>query len=128
MVWLPLCSSHTAFHSRLRLTLANTKDRDLNKTTYPARLHAIFAKDKPYGIVFRRGPSKQVCTFLWDRRKDAFEIGQWLKGRIYEKRADLSPDGKFLIYFAMNAKWNSATAGSWTAISKAPWLMTIVLQ
>ncbi len=99
----------------------------MNKTTYPARLHAVFAKDKPYGVVFRRGPSKQVCTFLWDRRKDTFELGQWLKGRIYERRADLSPDGKFLIYFAMNAKWNSETGGSWTAISKAPWLKAIEL-
>jgi cytochrome bd-type quinol oxidase subunit 2 len=29
-------------------------------------------------------------------------VGQWLKGRIYERRSDLSPDGKHLIYFAMN--------------------------
>ncbi len=97
------------------------------KTTYPARLHALLAKDKPYGVVFRRGPSNQVCSFLWNRRKDTFELGQWLKGRIYERRADLSPDGKFLIYFAMNGKWDSETGGSWTAISKAPWLKALEL-
>lgn len=96
-------------------------------TKFPARLHAVFAKDKPYAVVFRRGPSKHVCTLLWDRSKDTFKLGQWFKGRIYEKRADLSPDGKYLIYFAMNGKWNSETFGSWTAISKAPWLKAIEL-
>lgn len=97
------------------------------KEKSPARLHAVFAKDKPYAVVFRRGPSKQVCTLLWDRKNDTFKLGQWLKGRIYERRADLSPDGKYLIYFAMNGKWDSKTGGSWTAISKAPWLKAIEL-
>ena len=96
-------------------------------STFPARLYAVFARDKPLSVVFRRGPSKQVCTFLWDRDKDIFTLGQWLKGRIYEKRSDLSYDGKYLIYFAMNAKWESETKGSWTAISKAPWLKAIEL-
>ena len=94
---------------------------------FPARIHAVFARDKPYAVIFRRGPSKQVCTFLWDREKDSFELGQWLKGRIYERRADLSPDGKYLIYFAMNGRWDSETGGSWTAVSKAPWLKAIEL-
>lgn len=97
------------------------------KKKFPARLHAIFARDKPLAVVFRRGPSKQVCSLLWDRDTDRFELGQWLKGRIYEKRADLSPDGKYLIYFAMNGKLGSETRGSWTAISKAPWLKAIEL-
>ncbi len=93
----------------------------------PARLHSILAKDSPNAIVFRRGPSKRVCTFLWDRRKNTFKIGQWLKGRIYERRADISPDGKYLIYFAMNGKLESETGGSWTAISKVPWLKAVEL-
>ncbi len=97
------------------------------KNKFPARLHAVLARKKPYAVVFRRGPSDKVCTVLWDRRKDTFKIGQWLKGRIYEKRTDLSPDGKYMIYFAMNAKWESETRGSWTAISRAPWLKAIEL-
>lgn len=94
---------------------------------FPARLHVLFARESPVGVVFRRGPSKQVCTFLWDREKDSFELGQWLKGRIYEKRSDLSPDGKYMIYFAMNGRWDSETEGSWTAISRVPWLKAISL-
>jgi len=77
--------------------------------------------------VIRRGPSKQVATILWDRRDDSFTLGQWLKGRIYEQRCDLSPDGKHLLYFAMNGKWESETGGSWTALSRAPYLKAIGL-
>jgi hypothetical protein len=94
---------------------------------FPPRLHAILASGAPLGVVFSRGPSKSVCTFLWDRKADRFELGQWLRGRIYERRADLSPDGRYLIYFAMNGRWSSETKGSWTAISRAPWLKALVL-
>jgi len=52
-------------------------------------------------------------------------MGQWLRGRIYERRSDLSPDGKHVIYFAMNGKWNSESRGSWTAVSRAPYLKAI---
>ncbi len=95
--------------------------------TFPPRLHIVFAKEKPLAVVFRRGPSKEVCTFLWNRDKNTFQLGQWLKGRIYERRTDISPDGKYLIYFAMNGKWDSETKGSWTAVSKVPWLKALDL-
>jgi hypothetical protein len=87
-----------------------------------ARIHALLAREAPLGLIIRRGPSKQVCTLLWDRRRDEFKVGQWLKGRIYERRCDLSPDGKYFIYFAMNGRWQSQAQGAWTAISRAPYL------
>ena len=48
-----------------------------------------------------------------------FEDGQWLKGRIYERRCDLAPAGDHFIYFAGNFKQPYFT---WTAISTLPWL------
>lgn len=94
---------------------------------FPARLHALLASDAQVGVVFRRGPAKSVCSVLWNRKTDRFTLGQWLRGRIYERRADISPDGRYLIYFAMNGKWTSETKGSWTAVSRAPWLKAVVL-
>jgi hypothetical protein len=94
---------------------------------FPARLHVLLARDVPLSVVIRRGPSKQVCTLLWDRDRDEFTMGQWLKGRIYERRCDLSPDGKYMIYFAMNGKWTQEALGSWTAISRVPYLKAIAL-
>jgi hypothetical protein len=95
--------------------------------TFPPRLHILLASKSPRALVIRRGPSKQVCTIAWNRNNDDFEIGQWLKGRIYERRSDLSPDGQHFIYFAMNGKWKSEARGSWTAISRAPFLKAIGL-
>jgi hypothetical protein len=54
--------------------------------------------------VFRRGPVNAVCTVGWNRKTDEFQLGQWLRGRIYERRADLSPDGRHLIYFARGGR------------------------
>ena len=66
----------------------------------PARLHVILAREAPKAVVFRRGPSGSVCTLGWDLETDTFTMGQWLKGRIYEYRSDLSPNGELMIYFA----------------------------
>ena len=94
---------------------------------FPARLHVLLARDAKVGVVIRRGPSKSVCTVLWDRSRDKFTLGQWMRGRIYERRCDLSPDGTRLIYFAMNGRWQSEAKGSWTAISRVPYLKAMSL-
>jgi len=94
---------------------------------FPARLHAVLASRAPVGVIFRRGPTHSVCSVLWDRTNDTFVLGQWMRARIYELRSDLSPDGRYLIYFARQARRSSETGGSWTAISRAPWLKAIVL-
>ena len=96
-------------------------------SSFAARIHVLLAREARVGVVIRRGPSKKVCTVLWDRRNDQFRVGQWLNGRIYERRCDLSPDGKYLIYFAMNGRWHSEAKGSWTAISRAPYLKAIAM-
>lgn len=94
---------------------------------FPARLHVLLARDAKTGVVIRRGPSKSVAVIEWDRKRDTFTLGQWLKGRLYELRSDLSPDGKHLLYFAMNGHWGSRAKGSWTAISRAPYLKAVTL-
>jgi hypothetical protein len=78
---------------------------------FAPRIHILLASQAPIGLVIRRGPSKRVATLFWDREHDEFRLGQWLKGRIYERPSDLSPDGKYLIYFAMNGRWDSEARG-----------------
>lgn len=94
---------------------------------FPARVHPILARNARTAVIIRRGPSKAVCTMLWDRGRDEFKLGQWLRGRIYERRCDLSPDGKHFIYFAMNGKWDGPVKGSWTAVSRTPYLKALAL-
>jgi len=93
----------------------------------PARLHVLLASQARTAVVIRRGPSQRVAVIGWDRETDRFKIGQWMKGRIYERRCDLSPDGQHLIYFAMNGRWRSDVKGSWSALSRAPYLKALTL-
>ena len=95
--------------------------------SFPARLYVLLASDTSLAVVLRRGPSKSVAAYSWHRGRDEFTLGQWMRGRVYERRSDLSPDGKHLIYFAMNGRWNSETSGAWTAISRAPYLKAVAL-
>jgi len=91
-----------------------------------ARLHVLLAREAPLAVVIRRGPARRVGVFAWNRETGEVSPGQWLKGRLYERRCDLSPDGKHLIYFAMNGRWQDPVSkGSWTAISRAPWLKAV---
>jgi len=99
----------------------------MNMPRFAARLHVLMASAAPVGVVIRRGPAKRVATYLWDRTTDEFQIGQWLKGRIYARRSDLSPDGRHFLYFAMNGKRHLEPSGYWTAISRAPYLKALAL-
>lgn len=101
--------------------------RDATHEIVPARLHAILARKARTGVVIRRGPSRHVAVLGWDLDTDRLRLGQWLKGRIYERRCDLSPDGTHFIYFAMNGRWSSPMKGSWSAISLAPYLKALCL-
>lgn len=83
------------------------------------RLHVIPATGCKLALVLRRGPSRRVASLLWDRASGEVTLGQWLKGRIYEHRSDLSPDGRHMIVFAGDGQhW-------WTAISRAPFLRAL---
>lgn len=103
----------------------SSTDQGRSDKTVSARVHIILARAVDTAIVIRRGPSKQTCILGWGRSTDRVQLGQWLKGRIYERRCDLSPNGRHFIYFAMNGQWASPSKGSWSAISRAPYLKAL---
>lgn len=126
----PGCDECHSLHSDRREPLGKpqcVRDSAAMTPAPPPRLHVLLARDSSRAVVFRRGPSNAVAVILWDRATDRVELGQWLRGRIYVRRADLSPDGQHMIYFAMNGRWQTETGGSWTAISRPPWLRALVL-
>src|SRR4051794_39570157 len=94
------------------------------KESPSARLFVILARKAPVGVILRRGPSNHVQLIRWNMADDTFEQGQWFKGRIYERRCDISPNGTLLIYFAATYK---EPLHSWTAISKVPWFAATAL-
>lgn len=96
-------------------------------TTFPARLHVLLASENDSALVIRRGPSKQVCTLGWNRADDTFALGQWLKGTIYPPSCDLSPDGRHFLYNASKYGRHPDEIGSYTVLSRAPFLKKLHL-
>ena len=96
----------------------------MKSTPSHVRIYAILARKAPLAVVFRRGPSKNVLLIKWDTSNDTIEFGQWLTGRIYERRCDLSPEGDLLLYFAANYR---KPYYSWSAVSRPPFLTALAL-
>lgn len=94
----------------------------------PPGLHVIFARRKPRAVILSRGPSDWYHVISWNTAQDTFDHGAWFKGRIYEDKCDLSPDGKLLLYFALKGGlWGTSYEGAWTAVSRSPWLHALTL-
>lgn len=87
-------------------------------------LYCLLARDAETGVIFRRGPSTQTLLIHWNLTTKRFTPGQWFKGRIYERRTDLSPDGTRMVYFAAKHR---DTMPSWIAVSRPPYLTAHVL-
>ncbi len=103
-----------------------------------ARIDGIVAREAPVAVVFRRGPSKLTQLLLWHLDTDEVEPGQWIRGRVYTRRCDLSPDGRYLVgaftnysatrrpesEYSFKEPW--MTSG-WTAVSRPPYFTALAL-
>jgi hypothetical protein len=89
------------------------------------RIYCIPAAEAPVVAVFRRGPTNWSHVGRWDLAAQRYEPGAWLRGRIFPRRSDLSPDGRVLCYFAHKptATWKQGEA--YVALSKLPWLTAL---
>ena len=83
--------------------------------------------ESPTAVVLRQGPTWLFASIGWDLKTDTFALGQWCKHKIYPRRCDISADGQWLWYFALNGRWKSETRGAWSAISRAPYLHAVQL-
>jgi hypothetical protein len=93
-------------------------------TKASVNLYCLLARDSHAAVVIRRGPSNRAQLLSWDLTNDQFRKGQWFKGRVYEHHCDLSPSGRYLVYWAGNHK---APYYHWTAVSRPPYLTAISL-
>jgi len=103
-------------------------ERYPRRVSPPPRLFVLLAQDAPVGIVLRRGPSAWARVSRWHTDTDALEHGAWFRGRLYEEKCDLSPDGALLVVAAFQGRrLGTETTDSWTAVSRAPWLHALAL-
>lgn len=96
----------------------------------PCRLFVYQALEAPLAVVLRRGPSEWARLSLWHTDSDRFEHGQWLRGRVYERRCDISADGSLFVAFIRKSDAGSAARSgtdSWVALSRPPWFTALAV-
>lgn len=91
----------------------------------PPRIYCLPATKAPVVAVFLRGPTNWSHVGRWDLATGRHEPGGWLGGRIFPLRSDLSPDGRYLCYFAHkpSAAWEHGDA--YVVVSRLPWLTAL---
>lgn len=89
------------------------------------RIYCLAATRAPVVAVFRRGPANWSQVGRWDLAARRYEPGAWLRGRIFPRRSDLSPDGRYLCYFAHKPTARWAHGEAYVAVSKLPWLTAL---
>lgn len=96
----------------------------------PCRLFVYLAREAPLGVVLRRGPSDWARLSVWHTESDTFEHGQWIKGRVYERRSDVSADGSLFAAFIRQSGGRAVdrpNADSWVAVSRPPWFTALAV-
>ena len=89
------------------------------------RLYAMIASRAPLALVFRRGPTDWWQLSRWHLESGELEPGAWFHGTLYPRRSDLSPDGQLLYYYALKGAPGDFVGGTYSAVSKAPWLSAL---
>lgn len=98
----------------------------------PEGARSIFvlpATRAPVAAVFVRMPGKWWGVARWDLQRGVLEPGAWMRGTLYPRRSDLSPDGQVLCYFlakyADKPFMGMTGRQTFTAVSKLPWVYAL---
>lgn len=81
-----------------------------------ARIFFLKARETNSAVVFRRGPTDWIHMIIWNLDNDTLELGQWINKKVPMRNCDVSPSGKYMIYFVDNF----GNGDSRTVISKPP--------
>lgn len=96
------------------------------------KLFVLIAADAEVAVIIRRGPSKLFHIVRWDMEHDEFKEGSWFQGRIYEHHCCVSPDGRWLYYFAANQSRHTRESlngnYAWSAVSEVPSLRAVWME
>ncbi len=90
------------------------------------RLFVLIARQARVAAIFRHSAKNLTRLIRWDLQTDSFQPGQWFKGTIFDRFADLSPEGDFLVYYARKPG-QQLTIPAWTAVSRPPYFTALAM-
>ena len=91
-------------------------------------LHVLPAARAPVAVVFRREGEWWLLA-RWDLQTGALEPGAWLRGTLYPRCSDVSPDGQ-LLHYLMAKRSRRPFMGmvgrqTYSALSRVPWAFAL---
>ena len=89
------------------------------------RIYGIPATEAPIVAIVSRGPTEWSHVGRWDLDAPRYDAGAWLHGRLFPRRSDVSPDGRYLCYFAHKPGVQWAHGETYVAVSRLPWLTAL---
>ena len=114
-----------------RILIASSPTISLVEISGPGdacRLFVYLARDAPMAVVLSRGPTDWAQLSLWHTDTDTLEHGQWIKGRVYERRSDVSSDGSLFCGFVRQSGGREDNrADTWIAVSRPPYFSALAV-
>ncbi|MDI1437482.1 hypothetical protein [Polyangium sorediatum] len=92
----------------------------------PPRIYILRASEAPRALVFVKRHQKRWSLHLWNLDAQHVAPGATFFGTLYPRRSDLSPDGRYLLYFAMKAPGDADWPFQFSGLSRAPWLTCLL--
>lgn len=115
--------------SAWELRLGRLTPTEVRATLPRMSVYLLPARDADVAAVFVRRPSRWWRVLRWDLATGAIEAGAAFAGTLYPRRCDLSPDGRFLTYLALQAGkepfCGMTGVKTWIGLSRLPWLTTL---
>jgi hypothetical protein len=88
------------------------------------KLHILSRPSSKKALIIVKHPKLKTGFFGFDFSTHEVVEGQWLNGKVYERRSDLSHDGKYIIYFAAKFHLQGKNM-AFTALSKFPYFKAV---
>jgi len=90
------------------------------------RVYCVTDPEARVAAIFEKRSGKWWRISRWDLSAGTYQNGAWFQGSLYPTRADLSPGGRWLSYFALKYQPRLWAAGAtYNAVSRLPWLKAL---
>jgi hypothetical protein len=86
-----------------------------------SRIHLLAAREAPIIVILQRKRAKLFHVITLHTEQHWIGEGSWFRGVLYALDSDVSFDGKFMVYRARGANYQT-----WSGLCRLPWLKTLV--
>lgn len=84
------------------------------------RLYGILAPSTPAVVIFWQGPGRVAGLIKWNLEGDQIEFGDSIRGKIFEREADVSPSGDYAAF--VTVRLDQQSIGFCACVTRVPGL------